>query len=484
MNLDFESLFSLSPNPYVVMDRNETIVWMNDAYLRATMRTRESIIGRRMFDAFPSDPGSDSFELLSASLKRVVETAEIDEIALIRYDIASPDGSMEQRYWSATHTPLLDSAGEVDAILQHTVDVTELHRLRSLRDESGLFRRADAVQHRNLDLQAQRARLTRMFEQAPGFMAVLVGPDHEFAMVNEAYTQLVGREQLIGRKLAEALPEIVSQGFIEILDEVRRSGQPYNGRSQEVYFEIEPGAPRDRRFLDFIYQPIFENGAVSAIFVQGQDMTEVVEAARHQDLLINELNHRVKNTLAIVQSLASQSFRNVEMAGSARQSFEERLRALAGAHNLLTDASWRMTSLAEVVREATAPAAGADACRIEASGPDISLSPRLTVALTMALHELTTNAMKYGALSNETGCIRIAWFREAEDSDYLALDWQELGGPPVKPSGRKGFGSRLIERGLAAEYGSKAELDFREEGLHCRIGLYIPECVAALAGQA
>ncbi|GFM28800.1 sensor histidine kinase [Novosphingobium sp. PY1] len=479
MTIDFQSLISLSPNPYVLMDRNETIIWMNDAYLRATMRTRESIIGRRMFDAFPSEPGTESYELLSASLKRVVETAEVDEIALIRYDIASPDGSMEQRYWSATHTPLLDSDGRVDAILQHTVDVTELHRLRCLRDESGLVRRADAVQHRNLDLQAQRARLTRMFEQAPGFMAVLVGPEHEFAMVNAAYTQLVGREKLVGRRLADALPEVVSQGSIALLDEVRLTGRPYHGRSQEIYFEAVPGAPRDRRFLDFIYQPIFEDGEVSAIFVQGQDMTEVVEAARHQDLLINELNHRVKNTLAIVQSLASQSFRNVEMAGSARQSFEERLRALAGAHNLLTDASWRTTLLDEVVREATAPAAGADACRIEANGPVIALSPRLTVALTMALHELTTNAMKYGALSNDAGRICIAWFREAGNSDYLVLDWQELGGPPVRPSGRKGFGSRLIERGLAAEYGGKAELDFREEGLHCRIVLYAPEVSAA-----
>jgi len=474
--IDFESLFALSPNPYVVMDRDLTIIWMNDAYLRATMRARDAIIDRPMFDAFPSEPGSDSYELLSASLNRVLETGKADEIALIRYDIETPQGDMEQRFWSATHTPLLDAQGKVDLILQHTVDVTEL---QSLREQSGLVRRADAVQHRNLDLQAQRARMTRMFEQAPGFMAMLTGPEHTFEMVNAAYTKVVGRSGLVGQSVAQALPEIVNQGFIDILDDVRRSGAPYIGRAQEIFFENEPDGTRDRRFLDFVYQPIVEKGndgdEVTGIFVQGQDVTEVVEAARRQDLLISELNHRVKNTLAVVQSLASQSFRDIEAATGARQTFEERLAALAGAHNLLTDATWQTTSLESVVRKATGAAAGSDASRIAVSGPDVALSPRLTVALSVALHELTTNAIKYGALSNATGTIAIAWSRRSDDSDYLALDWSEAGGPPVMATGRKGFGTRLIERGLAAEYGSEAKIEFREGGLHCHIALYVPE---------
>ena len=472
MNIDFRALFSLSPNPYLVLDRDLTIVWTNAAYQRATMRSAEDLAGRNVLEAFPSEPGTDGYELLNASFRRVLETGQADEIALIRYDIARPDGAMEQRYWSATHTPILDAHGEVEVFLQHTVDVTELHELRTMRAEIDLVRRADAVQHRNFDLQVQTERLTRMFEQAPGFVCVLSGEDHVFEMANSSYFELVGRNDLIGKAVAEAMPEVVSQGFVKVLDAVRRDRKPYIGHAQEIYFEVDPDQPPVRRYIDFVYQPVVQDDEVSAIFVQGQDVTENVEAARRQDLLINELNHRVKNTLAVVQSLASQSFRNVEAAAGPRRAFDERLRALAGAHNLLTDANWGTTSLAEVIREATA--ASGEPERVLIEGPAVALPPRLTVALSMTLHELTTNALKYGALSNDAGTISVTWSRDEERPDYLVLEWREEGGPPVVEPQRKGFGSRLIERGLAAEYGGRAVMDYAPQGLHCRMELHVP----------
>ena len=152
--IDFEKLFALATMPKVVVDRNLVIVEANEAYLAATMRRREDIIGKPMFEAFPAPEDSDSYRQLKSSFARVLATRARDDIALIRYDIQRDDGPMDVRYWSATHVPLLDDEGNVAYILQHTVDVTELQRLRTFaaeagrhtRDEAGIFQRANAVQ--------------------------------------------------------------------------------------------------------------------------------------------------------------------------------------------------------------------------------------------------------------------------------------------------------------------------------------------------
>src|SRR5690349_6124268 len=193
---------------------------MNDAYLKATMRKREDLVGRNMFDAFPSDPDSASHRQLRSSFDKVIREKSADYIPLIEYAIPLPDGQgFEERFWSATHTPLFNEAGEIAFILQHTVDVTELHRLRNLAKstvlssgpsaliETDMFRRAQAVQQANDVLNAEQQRLRGLFQQAPGFMAALSGPDHVFTMANTAYLQLIGRENIVGKPVREALPE-------------------------------------------------------------------------------------------------------------------------------------------------------------------------------------------------------------------------------------------------------------------------------------
>ena len=286
--INFEALFSASPNPYVLLDLSLTIVGMNDAYLQVTMREREDLIGRNMFDAFPSDPDSTSYRQLRGSLEKVVREKAADHLPLIEYAIPLPNGQgFEERFWSATHTPLFNHAGELTFILQHTVDVTELHRLRNLAKSSALshgpsvlietdmFRRAQAVQEANEALSEERQHLRGLFEQAPGFMAALSGPDHVFTMANAAYLQVVGRENVIGKPVREALPEVVEQGFLDLLNRVYRSGQPFVGRSIRIVLGQDAGGGQDERFLDFVYQPIFDpSGQVSGIFVQGHDVTE------------------------------------------------------------------------------------------------------------------------------------------------------------------------------------------------------------------
>ncbi|MDP8919474.1 MAG: PAS domain-containing protein, partial [Pseudomonadota bacterium] len=286
--INFESLFTASPNPYILLDSSLTIRGMNDAYLQVTMREREDLIGRNMFDAFPSDPDSPGHRQLRASFERVIRDKVADHLPLIEYAIPLPNGQgFEERFWSASHTPLFNHDGEMTFILQHTVDVTELHRLRvmarssapspaaSALIETAMLRRVQAVQEVNDALEKERQHLRGLFEQAPGFMAALSGPDHIFTMANAAYLHLVGRENIVGKPVREALPEVVGQGFIELLDRVHRSGQPFVGRSIRIVLEQQPGAAPEERFLDFVYQPIFApDGSVSGIFVQGHDVTD------------------------------------------------------------------------------------------------------------------------------------------------------------------------------------------------------------------
>jgi PAS domain S-box-containing protein len=196
-----------------------------------------------------------------------------------------------------------------------------------------------------------------------------------------------------------------------------------------------------------------------------EDIHERKVAEEHQRLLINELNHRVKNTLASVQAIAFQTLKGDVPLAEARARFEARLLALSAAHNLLTEENWVGASLERVVKDATEHLAG-DSARFDIAGEPLRLAPRAALALAMALHELGTNAAKYGALSVEGGRVSIAW--TAED-DRLRLEWRESGGPPVEPPTRRGFGSRLIERGLEADLGGRAALRFDPAGLRCEI---------------
>jgi two-component sensor histidine kinase len=201
-----------------------------------------------------------------------------------------------------------------------------------------------------------------------------------------------------------------------------------------------------------------------------RDISDRKRAERHQRLLVAELNHRVKNALAMVQAIASQTLRDADLDPRYREAFEARLRALACAHDLLTKQHWESADVGEVVRSALEPHDYDDHERFRISGPRLHIRPKAALALSLALHELATNATKYGALSAEEGSVEITWELEAvSEGERFRLRWSEHGGPPVEPRNRKGFGSRLIERGLAAELKGDVQLDFQPAGLLCRI---------------
>jgi two-component sensor histidine kinase len=182
------------------------------------------------------------------------------------------------------------------------------------------------------------------------------------------------------------------------------------------------------------------------------------------DLLIEELNHRVKNTLAILQSLATQTFRSASRTERAK--FEGRLGALAEAHNLLSQEKWQGSDLQDLITRVLQPYLLNNPERVRMFGPKVPLSPRLAVVLSMIVHEIATNATKYGALSNDTGTVALDW-EIVEDSSgrQLRLIWTEAGGPPVTAPVQRGFGSRLIERSARDQLGGEATVDFLPRGV-------------------
>ncbi|MEW6174665.1 MAG: PAS domain-containing protein [Pseudomonadota bacterium] len=281
----FESLFRLSPNAYVLLDRNLVILDANAAYLALTGRRLEEIQGQRLHEAFAADPLSPETtrvqELLD-SFARVLSRKAIDTLPVIRYSIArhTPLGPVyEDRYWSATHTPILDEQGEVVAILQHTSDITELQAMKdSLKQAAGhqpVQQLEQGVMSRARLLQSEGEQLRRLFAQAPGFVCFLRGPNHVYELVNDAYRKVIGQRQLLGKTVREGLPELEGQPLIGLLDEVYRSGRPYIGKRVSLFLRRQPEREPEEVILDFVLQPIVENdGQVVGIFVQGQDVTE------------------------------------------------------------------------------------------------------------------------------------------------------------------------------------------------------------------
>jgi PAS domain S-box-containing protein len=283
---------------------------------------------------------------------------------------------------------------------------------------------------------------------------------------NPSAAEAVGlpRQQAIGRKISDFVSPEDFQRTTQALQQKLASGGTtrYDVRvaslsGELLHWEIASGLTYD------------QEGRPVELHVVGRDITERKLAEERQRLLINELNHRVKNTLAVVQSIAQQTLRSEGTASAAREAMEGRLAALSAAHDVLTRESWAAASLGEIVRNAVSPFCDESRCTI--TGSDLHLSPRTAVAVALAVHELGTNAAKYGALSNEAGSVSVSW---SVGDERLRFVWQETGGPPVVQPSRRGFGSRLIERGIASEFGGTANLVFDPAGLIFELDAPVP----------
>ena len=558
----------LSPVPIVLLWGEDGVMIYNDAYSGFAGGRHPQLLGSKVREGWP-EVADFNDNVMRVGLAGGTLAYKDQELTLFRH------GRPEQVWMNLDYSPVLDESGRPAGVIAIVVETTE--RVRADRR-----------------VLADRERLTRLFEQAPGLMALLTGPDHVFELANPAFMQLVGPREVIGKSMRDALPEMARQGFVDILDKVFHSGQAYVGTGARVLVQRAPGGPEVPRYVDFVFQPVLDvNGQVTGIFIEGYDVTERTEAEervrtseerfralvhatsdvlyrmsadwkemrrldgrgilagteeptvawledyvhpedqglvlsaiadalarkgafqlehrvrqvdgsvgwlssraiplvdesgaivewfgaasdvterkraeQHLRLVVNELNHRVKNNLAMTHAIATQTFRSAESLAQAQASFEARIMALAQANDLLTGERGVGVSLHGVLEQALRPHVHDEPGRVHLDGPEVRLTPKTALALSMAAHELSTNALKYGAWSVPEGRVAITWaVRDGEGlHPRFTLEWRESGGPPVAPPARRGFGARLIERGLAAEMGGTVAMRFEPDGLVC-----------------
>jgi PAS domain S-box-containing protein len=312
-------------------------------------------------------------------------------------------------------------------------------------------------------LRRSEARFREFFETA-GDAIFVEDAEGRYVEVNAAACRLLGytREELLSMTVADVMgPENMVR--VRAWRDQRPRERP--GMS-EWRIRRKDGSAVDVE----ISAGVLEGGGLEAVV---RDITARRAAEARQRLMMNELNHRVKNSLATVQAIAAQTLGGDVPAGP-RRTFTERLIALAQANDILIAEEWAGASLAAIAEQVARPHADPSRPdRFACKGPEVQLPPKSATALALALHELATNAAKYGALSRPEGRVELNW-AVGEAERELRITWRERGGPPVRAPGRTGFGTRLIRRGLAAELQARVELDYAADGLVCTVRAPLP----------
>jgi len=450
-------LLLTSQHPMFIWWGPELIQFYNDAY-RQTMgpERHPSALGQRGHDCW-----AEIWDIIGPQIEFVMAgkgaTWHVDQLVPV-----TRHGRREDVWWTYGYSPI-DVEGQVGGVLVVCNDVTRQHIL------------TEQLRQANLQLADESTRLRQFFHQSPGFMCILRGPQHIFEFTNASYSQLIGHRDVIGKTIREALPELADQRFFDLLDQVYASGEPFVGRRLPVLLQtqaIQATGQTERRYVDFVYQPIIDKaGNVSGIFVEGSDVTDHVHTEESQQLLIRELHHRVKNTLATVQAILGATARSSLNIADFHEAFAGRLISLGKTHTILTESQRQDASVHELLRLELDPYDDATGRRIKLEGPDVRLPAILAVLVGLAFHELVTNAAKYGALSDLAGMLEVNWAVGGEGERLLHIKWAEHNGPPVAPPTREGFGSRLLSRVLPTQANATVKMNFLPTGLHASISL-------------
>lgn len=523
---------------------------------------------------------SDIWHVVGPQFENVVATGE----GFSTYDEMLPmvrGGGQQETYWNYSISPIRGEDGRVAGIFNQGNETTQI-----------------VLARRNA--QQEIARLSRMFEQAPGATAILRGPRHVFEIANPAYLQLVGRNDILGKSVDQALPEVAPQGFIELLDTVYQSGEPYAGRAIPVV--LDRNGISEQRHLDFVFQPISDGaGDRYGIFVQATDVTETIRAVaalreseeryqaivnsidqmiwstlpdgyhdyyndrwyeytgvpkgstdgeawngmfhpddqerawkvwrhslatgvpyhieyrlRHRSgeyrwvigraqcirndageiirwygtctdlhdlkmaeearqLLMQELNHRVKNLFQLFGAMVSMTGRSTNTTAEMSAALNQRLGALSRAHDLVRiggadSMPARSVLLIHLAEQILAPHLSASQQgKVSLTGPEIVLGEKSATAMALILHELATNAIKYGALGHADGKVMIGW---EFAGDVLVLTWSEHNSSAAiaKPTST-GFGSRLIKSAVEGQLSGKVDIVWKPSGAQVRLQL-------------
>jgi len=561
------SLVLRSRQPMLLTWGPDFLMIYNDGYAEICGDRHPAAAGKNMFDVWSEV--RDVFQPMAARVY-AGESIYIDDIAVQLHR----NGQNEEAHFSFSYTPLTEQNGCIPGLFCVCTETTKEIMLRR-------------------ELEHERARLGKMFEEAPSFIAMVTGPDHVFEIANPAYMALVGHRDIIGKSVADALPELSAQGYIAMLDSVVATNTPIRLDGVKVTLQRVADGPSEDRFVDFVYQPMLNAaGAVTGIFADGVDVTDrthalgalqtseqflqsvlnassdcikvldlegrlifmsaggrqimevpedqqiegsfwpgfwnglknadaikALEAAKcglaasfqgfadtfagsakywdvrltpmfdgngkaerilavsrditylkrieeEREHLMQELSHRLKNAFSMVQSMISQTLRQASSVQAAREILSGRVRALADAQDILTKSIIGEMQIEEVVQAALLPHRTGEG-RFSVTGPDVIISGRQGLGLSLALHELCTNATKYGALSNNDGQVHILW--DVQPGGTFTFEWTENGGPPVSAPERSGFGSVLIEKVVATYFEGSAILDFDPSGVLFRL---------------
>lgn len=452
----FSSAVRATRMPMLITDPRQPdnpIVFANAAFARLTGYDRGNIIGRNC--RFLQGPATDRAEV--ARLRNAIERKTPIELELLNY---KKDGST---FWNRLLvSPVFSEDGQLTYFFASQFDVT-LERERLVRLQQDRNELEAEVAQRNAALQASEERLRFALDAGQlGSWSINLDTRH--------LTASDSCKAICGRKPEDPLS----------LEELQASIHPDDRAIQREAIEQ---AIANRSLLDAEYRLTTPAGEERWVQIRGkahyradgtpllitgttQDITDRRAIQSQRALLTRELHHRVQNTLTSLQAVVTQTMRRASSMENAAATLTARIQAMAAANTLLITEDFGSVSMEDLVRRSLAPFGVEDTDRFRLSGPNLRLSPQVVVAYALALHELATNATKYGALSSATGVVNVAWSVEGETAPpLLRMHWQEHGGPPVVPPRRTSFGTQLIRRVLGTEIGGRVEVDYRTEGV-------------------
>jgi PAS domain S-box-containing protein len=422
-------------------DENGRFLRVNDSLCRITGRSREELLAMTFFDYTDRDDRAKDAELYESQVRGEVESYTIRKRAL------RPNGCV--RHLDVSSTSVRNSKGQFLYGVRIAQDVTATKELEDRLREG-------------------EQRMRDLLEALP---AAIYTTDAEgrINFYNRAAVEMAGRtpqpgdEWCVTWKLYWPDGTPLPHSDCPMAVALRENRQV---RGAEALAE----RPDGRRVPFIPYPTPLRDAAGNLVGAINMlvDISERKLAENAQKVLIDELNHRVKNTLATVQSLASQTARHAANLEEFLPTFTGRLLALARAHDLLTKRNWQDAPFDKLVHDIVDPVAGG---RVVTGGPDVDLDARTALSITMVLNELLTNAAKYGALSAPGGSVSFTWRagNGEQPQSQLACDWRERGGPPVSPPKRRGFGTRLMERCIEHDLAGEFDLVFEPEGTRCRM---------------
>jgi len=437
------------------------IVFVNDAFARLTGYTREETLGRNC--RFLQGPGTNVDDI--DRLRQAIADRVPVEVELLNY---KKDGSI---FWNRVLVSPVFDGDDLTYFFASQLDVTR-DRISGLApDGSG----DGDMQRRIADLTAAEDRL-HFTLKAGGLGTWTLDIPNQRLVASALCKANFGRGPSDEFGYQDLQSSIHPEDYPRWQQTLRRTLEEDGEFHIEYRINMPAGGLRwieiraQTRFDDD-HQPLTMSGI-------SLDITGRKEAEAYRMLVTQEMGHRIKNTLATVQSIVSQSLRAQLPSNELRKVVAERIEALSGAHDILAENDWDVAGLRQTVERAVRPF-NADG-RIHYFGPDLEIRHAVSSALTLALHELATNAVKYGALTGDEGRVRVEW--SLQENDFM-LTWDEIGGPSVTPPTRTGFGSRMIEKVLSAAVEGSASVDYRQQGVHFELRAPLEALSGSAVGQ-